>query len=99
MNSWVPNIYFANGQKKSYPQDYLDKLLKVGQNLNNNKLPVIFTLGHLSSITQIDDMILILKDNIKELNQSNVDIEKIIILKEKEKAGQDHNRRLNYGLR
>ena len=59
-------------------QSDLDKYEEYKSKIQENKVIQ-------SSITQIDDMILILKDNIKELNQSNVDIEKIIILKEKEK--------------
>lgn len=50
MISWKPNLFLDKGSKENYNEIYLNECIKHGNIINQNGLPVIFSLKHLADI-------------------------------------------------
>ncbi|AYV14584.1 MULTISPECIES: reverse transcriptase family protein [Shewanella] len=52
MNRWNPNFYYKEGIKRGFNTEYLDKLIEQGRKIQENNIPVLFSLAHLASCSR-----------------------------------------------
>jgi len=51
MNRWNPNLYSKEGLKKGFNPVYLDKLIELGNEIQAQNVPVLYSLSHLANFS------------------------------------------------
>lgn len=52
MNRWNPNFYLKEGRSKGFSEEYLQRLVATGRNIQLSNIPVVFSLSHLANLSQ-----------------------------------------------
>lgn len=52
MTHWNPHLFRKEGQSKGYDPKYLDALVAQGEKVTANRVPVVFSLAHLASLSR-----------------------------------------------